>query len=329
MRVLLRPEVFAGDYRMELLVLLWLGSIGRHRVVPDPLDAPECERWVSSLDPSTRRMWQAMVEGVLQREQFEPARYEVALTSGREVSWRSATPALPVNFALDLLVQPYRFILENNVNDRAFVLALSGYEARRVLEDAERRSWLVFEMGGGSMIVPRINEVRRSEWLRRTSSVLIDSDAMRPPRPGEKQTDVDGLQARAARKQAAEGGVDTVDLHVLRRRSIENYLPLTALDRWASGSPTRRRMVKAFRRLSEAQRHHYGMKSGFNGDAAEAQRAGELYAGVPSRVHDTLATGFGSDIAALFAGAVLDSDEDVSGREEVRVFVSEVIARMR
>ncbi len=325
MRVLLRPEVFDEHYHLELLVLLWLGATGRHRVLPDPLDHPTCERWVDALDADTRKAWRTMVDDTLVREQFEPAVEEVALTNGREAAWQKVPPTLPIGDALDVLLQPYRVILENNVNDRAFVLALCGREARRAVAQAEQRAWLVIEMGGGSAIVPRVRQVRCSPWLRLVTSVLVDSDAMRPAASGEDPDAVEGHQTRSVRKAADA----QVHLHVLARRSIENYLPLATLDRWASGNPSRTRVTRALRRLSETQRHHFSMKRGFVGDQPEAHRAVRLYDGVPSKVVDALAHGFGEDIALLFGGSVRDGDEEAAGRSEVQKFVSEVLARMR
>lgn len=325
MRVLLRPEVFDERHHLELLVLLWLGATGRHRVLPDPLDHPTCEQWVAALDADTGRAWRSMVDEALLREQFGPAVEEVALTNGREATWQKAPPTLPIGDALDMLLQPYRVILENNINDRAFVLALCGHEARRAIEQAEQRAWLVFEMGGGSAIVPRVQQVRRSPWLRLVTSALVDSDAMRPAASGEGPDAVEGHQTRSVRK-AADG---QVHLHVLARRAIENYLPLATLDRWASGNSSKTRVTKALRRLSETQRHHFSMKRGFVGDQPEAHRAAGLYNDVPSKVADALAHGLGEDIARLFGDSVREGDEEPSGRAEVRKFVSEVLARMR
>lgn len=320
--------MFRPPHRLELRVLLWLGSIGRHRIVPEPLDHPEHVNWVSGLDDETRRLWNDMVEASLQRETFEPARWEIAVTGVGDAAWQRPTPAVPIGIVVDLLLQPYRILLENNVNDRAFLIALCGSEEARALLYAEQRAWLVFEMGGGSTVVPRVKEVRRSELLRRMVSVLVDSDAMRPPSKDERLEDVQGEQARDVCRAAGDA-LTGVHLQVLRRRAIENYLPIAALRKWTKGNDNRRRMVLALERLTDAQRHYFNMKGGFNKDTSNAARAGDLHDRLSPSVRAQLQDGFGYDIAKLFARSVRIEDVDSDARSEVRAFVTEVLARMR
>jgi hypothetical protein len=120
-----------------------------------------------------------------------------------------------------------------------------------------------------------------------------------------------------------------VHLHVLRRRAIENYLPIAALDRWARGHDGHERAVAALSRLTDAQRHHFNMKEGFDRDAPHAARTGGLYDAVPPRVRERLRSGFGSDIAKLFMRSVKVEDADSDARSEVNAFLTEVLARMR
>lgn len=325
MRVLLRPEVFTGAHHIELTVLLWLGSIGRHRIVPDPLDQAEHAAWVAGLDEDTRRLWADMIRASLDREMSRPAHWEIAVTSRGDAAWQRPTPSVPLGVAMDLLLQPYRIVLENNVHDRAFLLALCGRAEAEALREAERRAWLVFEMGGGSAVVPRVREIHRMEPLRRLASVLIDGDCMRPAGPNERPEDVEGEQARSVRRAAGDPGTG-VHLHVLRRRAIENYLPIVALRRGTSGMD---REIKALEKLSSAQRHHFNMKGGFDGDGRSAGRAGDLFDGVPAHARERLRTGFGADIARLFARVVRWEDVDADGRAEVQAFVTEILARLR
>lgn len=222
-------------------------------------------------------------------------------------------------------------MLENNVNDRAFLLALAERRQCQALREAEQRAWLVFEMGGGSTVVPRIAELRRSEEARRLASVLVDSDALRPAPQGQPRSNFDGPQARRAREAAGDVALG-VHLHVLWRRSIENYLPSEALDRWARGNPGRRARVAAFKRLTDGQRHHFNMKEGFAGDESQRARIGDLFAEAlrrRPRLGEELRDGFGRDIADLFHHSVRDADVDAEARREVSAFVGSVLERLR
>ena len=330
MRVLLQPDVFTADHHLALMVLLWLGSVGRHRVIPHPDRAPSYLAWLAALDPATARAWTSMVNGSLDREVTKPAHWELVLAATRDAAWQRPTPTIPIGEAVDLLLQPYRIVLENNVNDRAFLLALCGRDEAGTLAEAERRAWLVFEMGGGSAVVPRVHEIRRTEALRRMASVLVDSDAMRAPKrradgTQESHEDVEGDQARQVRRAAGDALLG-VHLHVLRRRAIESYLPSAALRRHLGADD---RIVAALDRLSPAQRHHFNMKGGFDKDAPNAARADGLYDSLHPRVRERLREGFGVDIAKLFTRSVRVDDVDEDARDEVGAFVTQILARMR
>jgi len=331
MRVLLRPEVFTSRCHVELMVLLWLGGHGRHRIFPHPIEQKEYTDWVAALDPDTRSAWQEMVEASFERERLREAQWEIAVTVNQSAIWSHATPLLPVSEALDLLLQPYRIVLENNVNDRAFFLAMCRNHEAHHFREFERRGWLHFEMGGGTTIGQRVEQIRRSEALRRMASVLVDSDAMRPPDKSRNETiaHVEGTVASMVRKSAGDSVVG-VHWKVLKRRAIENYLPLKALRRWQRGNDERHQIVECFETLTRDQQNHYNMKKGFAGDLANQIRAGDLYNHPPisDRTSATLDSGFGSNVAELFHDYVRVEDLDHEAQAELREFVHEVLARI-
>lgn len=328
MLALLRPEVFSAAHQMELYVLLWLGGIGRHRIIPHPLDSPQETRWLEAQPQEIQRLWRDVIDRCMEDESLKPASWEIAIGLGDNPAWSLPTPHMPIHLALDFLLQPYRILLENDLNDRAFLLALCGKDQRKVLEDAEARAWLVFEMGGGSPLIAKVEEARRSQAHRRRLSVMVDSDAMRPRRPDELDKDVEGELATRVRQESGQFP-DHVHAHVLRRRSIENYLPVSALRKWARGGSERQEQVEAFEALSDTQRHYFSLKKGFEGDSKQRARAGTLYDRVPRWVYDRLAHGFGSRIARLFSEGVDRRDMDADALAEIDGFVREILKRMR
>ncbi len=126
---------------------------------------------------------------------------------------------------------------------------------------------------------------------------LFDSDALRPNKPsGQSMT----LKAKC--------GSALMPHHQLCRRSIESYIPLAVLQGWAysgynrSERLRRSEIFQAFSRMSELQRHHYNLKSGFDGDARrQGPGAGDLYSTVSAVDKRALASGFGASIAELFS----------------------------
>lgn len=99
MRVLLRPEVFTAAHRLELLVLLWLGSVGRHRIVPYPFDQAEHAAWMTALDEDTRRLWNEMMRASLDREMSRPAHWEIAVTGVGDAAWQPRAGDPPIGAA--------------------------------------------------------------------------------------------------------------------------------------------------------------------------------------------------------------------------------------
>lgn len=104
MRVLLRPEVFLKEHQLELMVLLWLGKVGRHRVIPEPLESGALTGWLQTLEAESRRLWDEMVDESLERERFEPSYFEIAVVHDAPAAWQRPTPEVPLRAAVDLLL---------------------------------------------------------------------------------------------------------------------------------------------------------------------------------------------------------------------------------
>lgn len=327
MRVLLQPEVFTSQHQIELLVLAWLGRQGRHRIAPDKNALAAHDAWVAALDAKTRQFWTDMINASFQSEQFTPAHWEIAVTATGDAAWSHALPRVPIVEAVDLLMQPYRIVVENSINDKFFLLAVCGREEARELTAWENRGWLVFEMGGGATIAPRVEIIRKSDKLRRQASVLVDCDARRQPDPKkkEKKKHVEGDVASAVRKAAG----NEVHWKSLDRRSIENYLTIIALRHWMTDNDKRRPVVKAFEALTPVQKNHYNMKHGFHGDSESAEKAGSLYERVDDDAKRHLHHGFGRHIADLFRHEVKLDHVDRDAHIEINTFVREILERMR
>jgi hypothetical protein len=160
-----------------------------------------------------------------------------------------------------------------------------------VLRSARDKGWwTLVSAGGGGEIKKRVAELSALVKKGRPRIVVLrDSDRLAPPRPAE---------VRHVGEKAGE--IHDVHVAVLRKREIENYLPLEALERIPA---ERRRAFQAFRRLGRAQRDHFDMKDGFKrkgGDAALDPRQEELFRDVPEADRRDLYPGFGERIWTLF-----------------------------
>lgn len=149
-------------------------------------------------------------------------------------------------------------------------------------------------------------EQRKHEPARAYRSwAIFDSDALVPYKPSSE-----------ARNKSEACQASRVRHHMLVRRAIENYLPHEELNSLIPQTPKtlpQRKAVGALGRLRPDQRAHFNMKSGFQGDQKRLGPGGSDVHQKPTvdahfddvRANDrhALATGFGSDIARLFAPA--------------------------
>ncbi len=153
------------------------------------------------------------------------------------------------------------------------------------------------------------------------TAAIFDSDARQP-----------GVASREGSNLLASICAELVHFHQLRRRAIENYLTRNALQGWAYGSSSQRRLrgklYSAFVELSAEQRNHFNMKRGFAGDLSNAEAAGSLYSQLTPQLRRNLEHGFGTDIEELFSSdSVRAADLRAEGAySEFRPIVAALLA---
>lgn len=325
MRVVLEDSVFEDRWLSDLMVIMWLGVQGRHRVeVRDP-GGSRYVRWERGLGEMTRNEWGAMLDLSASVEAHEPAYFAVALEDRVDVAWSQSPPRLPVAASVRYLMRPYRILLENNRNDRAFFRCVVPKRIREELDRRERLGGLEYEHGGGADQLPRVEELDAQRGDALLYSVMFDSDGLRP-----------STRSNAATKlaQACEGR--GIHHHVLARRMIENFVPSESLKRWAVRDRAAAPLVDVFQGMNLDQRAHYNLEGGFDGDLSRHDRetVGDLYATLPTATRDKLARGFGKRIKSIYtSNKVAPEDFDGAAAErgipEVRRFAEEVLERSR
>lgn len=316
MRVRVDDAVFtaAADTGMDLVELLNMGRHKRHRVLLGPPPHDNFDTWKATRPLAERELFDRILEECLDAEARTPAQLGIRVVAHRTDS-ATTEPTFLLGEALTLLRTPFRLLLEDGVTDRAFILAAATEEDRAVLSRAERERWLVFEHGGGLTSIARLFDVATpgglGDGLARLRVFLVyDSDRLAPAKPSKRSDDL-------ASKCAACGLNGPRRHHQLRRRMIENYLPLEALQRREAstlGVRIRAAAVTAWQRLDAVQAHHYNMKTGFDGDINRlreekhgcnlVERNGksfiDLYGELQDDVLHALSGGFGKDIADDF-----------------------------
>jgi len=329
MMVILKPGLFEDPRLVDLIPFLWLGLTppGRHRIVVEDDKANAYRAWLHHLDAEIRDEWLKMISIGWTLAERHPSFHEIEVDAITASRWSDPTPTLTLEDALDLLHRSYRILLENGYSDRSFFMSLCSLDQIEFLQKRLAMDWVEFEhCGGNHHIERRAKEIRKHRRLYLRFSALFDGDGLEPRVPSKRSQSV---------KIAC--GSD-VHHHQLLRRSIENYLPKSALERWAmqktgNQKKKRERIVRALFKLTSEQRAHYNMKDGFNQDE-KRPGAGKLFDGArrpEADVRRTLADGLGYDIATLYEHGGISHDEfenDHSVRE-LKQFIADVIERIR
>jgi len=283
---------------------------GRHFWQIDDPDEVEQSPWLLS-EPegsrTTRRNLDALQRHVVQA-QYQPE--SKAHTLFVTVCLVAAPPeTLAPRDVLRLLETPVHVVVEDSASDGAFVHAMIRAFGREVLRAAFEERWWELVHGGGSSVSRRVQElVAREPRGPRRILVLSDSDRLKPDDPARPDD-------RAEKVRIMERCRDTHDvvIAVLRKREIENYLPIGALQRVPR---SKQAVYRAFLALEQRQRDFFDMKSGFQLDAQGGvvipMDQQELFRHLPPRIGRGLVGGFGKEVWEYF-----DKAADVVTREAV------------
>jgi len=329
----------------EFVVILALCAFGfteRHRVVPD--DRALWEQWLFALPPiladEVRSGWDESERRIAEGRASE----RVVVRPGERAEYFKTHIEMAPREALALLGRPFRVILENGRNDRAFILAFADRATRKEVLKAEASGWLVFETGGGiGEVAVRLEAaVGAGEADIFRTMYLTDSDARISGVWSHDASRVrKSLRALAARLLRSEGHFG----RVLGRRAAENYAPPGAVLAWASsrvgseawrlirgarspverprlalgtgnpGSPRRRLLAAvALCELAPEIRGFLDMKEGLGQDAARTD--GSIWGQLDTYQQAVLRNGFGSSFSAEFYEQqqdLLDETNEVVG----------------
>lgn len=203
-------------------------------------------------------------------------------------------PKITLPDAIDLVNFPATLWVENDRNDRRFLLSMMPAEQRAMFLEWETSKIFKFDSRGGlgELRVALEEFTDRGSLDPRTNRALFDSDGEVPGHRG----DLAQLMITFCEKTH-------LNYHYLVRRAIENYIPRKALWSWAlhTDSKTqavRRRKIEAFDRMNEDQRHHFRMKTGWDKQPSAAVVA--LFADVSNEDRSTLLKGIDANIASVY-----------------------------
>jgi len=284
-------------------------------------------RWLAPMPPALKQGARNILQRGILADRMQPtgiAEIWVVAPGAQDVDWGRAR--LGIKDAARVLRRPFKLLLENRRGDWAFLLRPASPTQRRDLEQARKNGWLEVQ-GGGMGEMKRELEILvtappddSAAWAAKMRLwVMFDRDAHPQDRaqPSQQSNEI-----RALCEDPAMSHPWSLGFHQLRRRAIENYLPIKVLRAWqrrGSGRQRtqRRTAIDALAALAtkNALAHwQYNMKHGLLGDlhgdvrheirgqAREIrdQELDPLFQGLDRDERRALASGFGSDIGDLY-----------------------------
>jgi hypothetical protein len=210
---------------------------------------------------------------------------------------------------LALLLQPLFVIVEDESSDGAFLLWVARVLGLDSIRRAYRQGHIQFRHAGGKhQLSKSARALTYGVWdqgkpifsLRLRAVGVLDSDS-RYPEAQPNSAIVEELKKHVA------------FVHQLKRRSIENYVPEKYFRSRMSG-PQHGFDIDAYFRLSEVQRSHFPLKSGFRQSGSGAVQDHEqflldpqrdmlerdLYRDVPAGDWIRIAAGLGDTLADVY-----------------------------
>jgi hypothetical protein len=309
-RVILEASLFApAQVARAPLALLELFSLCLdqecHSLEVEPPEAPGFQAWKDTLPRNQREEIDFVLEASAERQVRESPTVSLRVADVSQVKWEGTPPWFPLREALALLRKPLRVLIEG-INDERFLHATVPHFYRARFEEWSKRELLKLEHRGG---LPNLHHALEQECQVRERSlrlfVMFDSDARKPGEPSRKSREVARLCERAKLAH-----------HQLKRRAIDNYLSSLALERWLKQNHSREfserwlPRLRAFRQLTDEQRHHYNLKNGLRKDREGGTGLADLFDDLVSQQPDQAALleeGFGDTVATAFQERIPDA----------------------
>ncbi|MBK6533150.1 MAG: hypothetical protein IPF99_27250 [Deltaproteobacteria bacterium] len=216
-----------------LVALLHHASESPHTAAYEPVDEPDDaktwrSRWLSRLDVRLRAEIDASLRSGMTSVVYASPRKARVRVIARQSNLTIKPPELSIDDALAVVKGPFSIWLEDNESDREFLLRLVGHSLRQrlLLLESQASPAVRFEHGGGNVINRQLENLTPLRALR--SWAMVDSDREEPSADlPQKVKDI-----------IASSNKNGFRLHVLKRREIENYIPLGALDWWCRNETT-------------------------------------------------------------------------------------------
>ncbi len=228
------------DRSRLLASLVDLGGREPHAIYPvDGCDGV-CGRWLAGCGRHAQLYRLTLQDGTAQASRASSRKARASVIAGP--SDFVATPRrLSLVDAEALVRMPLSIWLEDNDSDRGFLERAIGQKLCSRLRklEGEPVAAVRFEHGGGAVILRQLQSLQPLHAARSWAMIDSDREAVDAPEP----TKVSNIRSACASKG--------IELRVLARREVENYLPLPILEWWARNETTYNTEFSAAERSSK------------------------------------------------------------------------------
>jgi hypothetical protein len=274
----LLPDVF-NEVNKHYLETLRINAINNKAFLKFDIEDPKISNWTSQ---NNKADWEEIFRcWISDATKFKQT--NIAKVSGRIVNsnLNLNVPMLTLSDASALISMPCFLTFENAHNDVEFIKCVVDKSARGLITKKIHDAEIVTKGGGIGEVKNEIRNQQNPLILRFKMFVLTDSDCQCLDSPDKEAVDVANL--------CIERGIT---YHTLRRRMIENYLPLELLYK---NTPTENRendinfrKVLAFNSLSLEQRFCMHLKKGL----VKTHLHSNIYDDIEPEINELLAEGF-------------------------------------
>ncbi len=217
-------------------------------------DIIESTPWFQQLDHSHRLLFEKATQATARFHNDENESDELQLhVKILAVGEHRPPQSLPPDSALDYLKLPLKILLENRVTDRMFVRAILTRLAQPDILHLVKIGAIIYDSDGGNGNIKNLLKILRAECdvpgMPLRAVVITDSDARMPNKKA-------GKTPKELKEFCDQRGIPCF---VLKKRSIENYVPDEVILDWGSdnGRQNLKPHIEALRGMNNDEARDY------------------------------------------------------------------------
>ncbi|RXJ70780.1 hypothetical protein CS022_22400 [Veronia nyctiphanis] len=285
MLAILKECVFEQENEKELNYIVSSAILGHVYIHYD-----EDSEKINNFIINNKAIWQSALDTYIKDSTDFIINNKVVVSNIQISNWTNSTPEISINDAIDLIKAPFNIYVENERFDKNFIrLILSDYN-RSIFDNMNNKGLLTYTAGGIDELKKVLEENISKLGYRNKRFVFVDSDSCNPTHISDSASSI-----------ASNCNDYHICHHILKRRAIENYLPVEYL---IDNIPQSERITtntnyvkySTFKTLTQIQKNHFHMKKGFDDNSCAS--SGLYNTSDPS--FTSIAQGFGKKFAEKF-----------------------------